>query len=221
MFIELNGIELFYETFGKGRPVILLHGNGEDHSIMMSVGQLLSPRCAVYAIDSRDHGQSTKVDHLSYDDMADDVANFIKALGLWQPLIIGSSDGAIIGLLVAAKYPELLGGVISAGANRFPHELNLSFRCMAKVGLWGTKGDPKLALMLSEPNLTDELLAKIKVPVLVIAGQRDVLHGKYTRALAAAIPNATLCILKGETHSSYIKHGERLIAAAQTFIDGL
>lgn len=221
MFTKVNGMALYYESFGQGKPVILIHGNGEDHTAMMSLASSLVANHTIYLPDSRDHGQSTKVDHLSYDDMADDIAAFIQNLNLEKPLIIGSSDGAIIGLLVAIKHPGLCSGIISAGANRFPSELKAWLRIMARVRLWSTRGDPKLALMLNEPNLTDELLSKITEPVLVMAGQRDVISENSTRALAAAIPNAALCILKGETHSSYINHGERLIAAAQTFIDGL
>lgn len=219
MFITVNGIKLFYEKTGRGRPVILIHGNSEDHGKLQGVANLLAGRCEVYAIDSRCHGQSGKTDTLHYNDMAEDVAQFIQALGLHKPLIIGSSDGAIVGLLVAIHHPDLSGALISAGANRNPGELKAWFRAVARLGLWGTKGDPKMALMLNEPDITDDMLAKIKIPVLVMAGQRDILAQRHTRALAAAISGASLCILPGETHSSYIKHADRLIAAARSFID--
>lgn len=221
MFIDVNGITLYYETEGQGRPVVLLHGNSEDHTAMRGVSSLMKDRYAVYCLDSRGHGQSSPADRLSYGDMADDVARFIQALRLEQPILIGASDGAIIGLLLAIRYPDLAGGLIAAGANRHPKELRGWFRALLRLGALGKKPDPRLTLMREEPNLTGDMLAQIRIPVLVLAGQWDILAQKHTRGLAEAIPGAALRILPGETHSSYIKHAQRLLDASGDFLKSL
>lgn len=220
MFIEANGIRLFYAQQGEGRPILLIHGNSESHEKMLPLMEMLKGRYAVYAPDSRDHGQSDKVQALHYEDMAEDMAAFIQALHLENPVVIGSSDGGIIGLLLAIRHPGLLGGLISAGANTRPEELRWWFTAFAKLGYRATK-DPKLQMMLEEPQITPEMLRQITTPTLVLAGQRDILAEKYTRALAGSIPGSTLHILQGEGHGSYIKHPERMQAVLQPFLDSL
>ena len=76
----VNGIRLFYERTGEGRPLVLLHGNGEDHTIFDEAVEVLSNRFTCYAIDSRGHGQSDEVDELHYADMASDLLAFIGDL---------------------------------------------------------------------------------------------------------------------------------------------
>ena len=78
--------------------------------------------------------------------------------------------------------------------------------------------DEKVAMMLQEPDITPQMLASIQTPTLVLAGQRDILSEKYTRDIANSIPGSELQILQGETHGSYIKHGERLLDAAGPFL---
>lgn len=220
MFIDANGIRLFYAQQGEGRPILLIHGNSESHEKMLPLTEMLQGRYTVYAPDSRDHGQSDKVQELHYADMAEDMAAFIQALRLEKPVVIGSSDGGIIGLLLAIRHPDLLGGLVSAGANTQPEELRWWFRAFARLGYLATK-DPKLRMMREEPHITPEMLGHIKTPTLILAGQRDILAEKYTRALAGGIPGSTLHILQGESHSSYIQHPERMRTALLPFLDSL
>ena len=108
MNIKVNGIDLYYEKTGQGCPIVLLHGNGESHDIFAVLIKRLSPNYTVYAIDSRDHGKSGKVKSLDYGDMMEDVAAFIRQLDIESPVLYGFSDGGIIGLLLAIKYPALI-----------------------------------------------------------------------------------------------------------------
>lgn len=85
MQIKVNNINLFYTCQGVGEPLIMLHGNGEDHTIFDEAVELLSEHFTVYAIDTRDHGQSDKVNELHYGDMAEDVRCFIEELHLEKP----------------------------------------------------------------------------------------------------------------------------------------
>ena len=117
MKLSVNGMEMYYEVLGHGDPLILLHGNGEDHTIFDKSAPLLAERYTCYLPDSRGHGQSSPADSLSYEVMAEDVITFIDALGLERPVLYGFSDGGILGLLVAMKRPGLLGRLIISGAN--------------------------------------------------------------------------------------------------------
>ena len=95
MFIHVNGVRLFYEKQGTGKPLILLHGNEEDHRIFDEAIELLKKHYTVYAVDSRGHGQSDKVLEYHYLDMAKDIQEMIEQLELKDISLMGSSDGAI------------------------------------------------------------------------------------------------------------------------------
>ncbi|MBE5995504.1 MAG: alpha/beta hydrolase, partial [Paenibacillaceae bacterium] len=120
MFITVNGIRLHYEVSGKGPAVILVHGNGEDHRIFKETADLLVKDYTVYALDSRGHGKSSGKENISYDKMAKDVAEFIRLLELDRPIYCGFSDGGIIGLVAAVKYPRLFSRMVICGANAYP-----------------------------------------------------------------------------------------------------
>ena len=109
MKISVNGIALHYEKSGEGRPLILLHGNGETHAIFDKALPLLAARFTVYAIDSRGHGESEGADAYHYADMKEDVRCFIQELKLEKPVLYGFSDGGIIGLLLAGVLVVMFG----------------------------------------------------------------------------------------------------------------
>lgn len=205
MNINVNGMELYYEVVGQGEPLIMVHGNSETHAIFDKAVELLAPHFTCYLIDSRGHGQSQKVNELHYKDMAEDVYQFIQALDLQNVTYYGFSDGGIIGLLLASKHPKLLKQMIISGANTRPDAvkkwLGIAFKIINKV-----RKSPLLELMLTEPHITREQLQAIEIPTLVLAGSKDLVVEEDTRFIASSIPNATLKILDGEGHDSYIVH---------------
>ena len=209
MQIDVNGCTLYYEKVGTGQPLILLHGNGETHLIFDKAAALLREYFTVYLLDSRGHGQSSKVSSLHYTDMAEDVRCFIEALHLPSPFLYGFSDGGIIGLMLAYSCPTLLSGLIVSGANAEPEGLKLGWLRLFRLVGHLTK-DPKITLMLQEPHMTKEQLAAITVPTLVLAGSRDLIAEAHTRSIAAAIPGSCLRILQGENHGSYVVHSEKI-----------
>ncbi|MCL2694804.1 MAG: alpha/beta hydrolase [Clostridiales bacterium] len=206
--ITVNNISLYYKKQGAGAPMILLHGNGETHAIFDVLAEKLSERYCVYALDSRGHGQSANAP-LDYGQMAEDVAAFIKELGLEKPILYGFSDGGILGLLIAMKYPALLSQLIISGANLNPKGVKGRWRLLIKV-LHAITKDPKLQLMLTQPHIAPTDLAQIQTPTLVLAGSRDVIYTAHTKEIAAHIPNAVLRILPRETHSSYVLDNQKL-----------
>ncbi|MDO5601495.1 MAG: alpha/beta hydrolase [Oscillospiraceae bacterium] len=209
MFAEVNGVRIFYEVQGAGRPLVLLHGNAEDHHIFDKAAPLLSSRFTVYTPDTRGHGQSRYTDALHYTDMAGDAAAFIRRLGLEKPVLYGFSDGGITALLTALQAPALLSAVVVSGVNTHPKGVKARFY----LGLWlqcRFSRSPFLQLMLHEPHITPGMLGGITVPVHLTAGSRDLIRRSHTEALHAAIPGSTLKIFEGEDHGSYICHSEKI-----------
>ncbi len=207
MFIEVNGTRLYYEKRGEGRPLILLHGNGEDHTIFQQALLLLEKRFCCYAVDSRCHGQSGG-GALHYTDMAADMLCFMEKLDLRDVIFYGFSDGGIIGLLAAPR-TDRISTLIVSGANLTPMGIRLWERLKIYAEYLFRK-DPKLALMIYEPCISDDVLAGIRADTLVLAGSSDVICERETRHIADVIPGAELQILEGEDHGSYIVHSEKI-----------
>ena len=217
MKINVNGIDINYEKTGEGRPLVMVHGNGEDHSIFDEAIALLKKKYTCYAVDSRNHGGSGSVPELHYDDMTNDMVAFMDALDLNDVIFYGFSDGGIIGLMAAIRSPRITTLIVS-GANMTPDGVKNSLKFMIKL-MNRIKRDTKLELMLNEPQITEEMLGTIKARTLVLAGSRDVIREKETRRIAAAIPGAELHILPGEGHGSYIAHKEKIARLIMDFAD--
>lgn len=203
MDIAVNKTTLFYEKEGSGPPMILLHGNGEDHHIFDMAVPELSKQWTVYRIDSRGHGNSSPADAFHYQEMAEDVICFIELLHIEKPILYGFSDGGILALLIASQRQELLKGIIISGANLNPKGMKTGWYYLFKF-LYFFNGDAKFKMMLTEPHITKQQLKKIKIPAFVTAGQKDMIKEKHTCFLAGNIPCSRLKILPGENHSSYV-----------------
>ncbi|MBR1763269.1 MAG: alpha/beta hydrolase [Eubacterium sp.] len=209
MYINVNGIKLHYEVYGNGEPLIMLHCNSMSSKIFNKAITVLKNKYKIYAIDSRSHGKSEKVKILHYEDMAEDVFQFITKLGIEKPIVYGFSDGAIIGIILAAEHQELVKALILSGASLSPE--STKDNAMKFFKLWShIDRSDKMKIMMREPNITDEMLKKIEIPCFVTAGSRDLIKEEHTRHLAETLPNAKLKIFQGESHSSYINRSTKI-----------
>ena len=208
MLIGVNGVQLFYTKTGHGRPLIMVHGNGEDHTIFDEAIEVLKDHFTCYAIDSRGHGQSPPCRELHYKDMAQDMIAFMTELDLNDVAFYGFSDGGIVALLAAMDCSRITNLIVS-GANISPKGTKLWFRLYVE-GMSLFKKDPMIDLMKNEPNISREELGRIKVKTLVIAGSKDLIRESETRTIAESIPGARLRILAGESHGSYIVHSTKI-----------
>ena len=206
--VAVNGVVLHYAVAGEGAPVVLIHGNGEDHSIFSTeTDQLIAAGYQVYAPDSRGHGANGPLPEYHYADMAEDVYGFISALGLKKPALYGHSDGGIIGLLLETSHPGTLGMLAVSGTNLSPDGLVPSF-LEEFTAINEAHPDPLITLMLTEPLIHPEALKNIRIPVLVTAGEHDLVLRSETEKIAAAIPDAEMVIVEKEDHGSYIVGSE-------------
>ena len=106
MFIEVNDINIYYEVLGHGEPLIMIHGNGEDHKIFYKAANILKDHFTCYLIDSRGHGKSDKVSKFHYEDMASDIYQFINKLALKELTI------TMVFLMVALLVFYLLANIL-------------------------------------------------------------------------------------------------------------
>lgn len=203
MKIKVNAIELFYEKAGSGDPLILLHGNGEDHHIFDKISVKLQTEFTVFTVDSRNHGESMKTDDFSYETMAEDIYAFIRALNLKNVSIIGFSDGAIISLMLALKHIEVIGKMALLGVNLKPSDFTEKSYQFIKDTYEETKS-PLFKLMLEQPNIELDEVKCVHVPTLVIAAEQDIYKPALFIELSKALPQAELMIMQGHTHDSYI-----------------
>lgn len=208
---------LHIETYGdrENRPIVFLHGNGESGEIFSPLAKKLSDSYYIVLIDSPGHGRSYRVDSYSYPEMADAIYATIDSLELDRPLIAGYSDGGIIALLIAMEWPYLASSLLVAGANLSfdgltdetqAKMLDAAKRQKAKYG----SVHPLLSLMLDQEEIALEALRLIHIPVLVTAGEHDVVTPEHSGLIAAAIPQGQLLILDDEDHGSYVVHSTKL-----------
>lgn len=209
MFVEVNSIRMYYEKCGSGYPLILTHCNSMSHKIFHPAIKKLSKHFTVYAVDSRDHGKSTKVKHLHYEDMVQDMYDFINVLGIEKPIFYGFSDGGIIGIMLAAKYPDLISKLIISGASISPESTKDLPMFFFKLGAFFFPTD-KMKLMLREPNISDDELKAVSVPTYVTCGTHDLIRQSHSEHIAETIPNAKLDIFRGKGHSGYIMYSTKI-----------
>jgi len=209
-YVELNGLRLLYAVRGpeNGKPVVLLHGNGGSHkSLMTQAKQLARAGYRVYSLDSRGQGANPLLEEYHYADMAEDTYQFIKKMGLEKPAVYGWSDGGILCLMLELAHPGTAGLLAISGANLYP-DCGENFEEFKQWIL--SEGTPLALMMLSEPDIKPESLREIKCPVLVTAGDRDLISGEHTALIADNIPDSELVIVKRATHSSFIKKNPRM-----------
>jgi len=117
-YAAVNGINLYYETHGAGRPLILLHGGLGSGAMFGPILPALAARHRVIAVDLQGHGRTADIDRpLDVRLMADDIAALIEHLGLDQPDVVGYSLGGGVALQTAIKYPAMVRRLVAASAN--------------------------------------------------------------------------------------------------------
>ena len=202
--LAVNGQIIHCAVCGEGKPVLLVHGNGEDHHLFgTEIRQLADAGYRVIAPDSRGHGANAPLEEYHYADMAEDVFQLIRALKLERPALYGHSDGGIIGLLLALDHPEALSLLAVSGTNLSPDGLKPEWLERFRRE-YAESRDPLYALMLAEPHINPEDLRRIGIPVLVTAGSGDLIRESETRAIASHLPHSRLVIVPGHDHGSYI-----------------
>lgn len=203
-------IKLNYVEQGQGQPLILLHGNGESSDYFEHQIPFFSTTYRVIAIDTRGHGKSPRGEKpFTIKQFADDLHDFMDEKGIAKANLLGFSDGGNIALTFALKYPERVDKMIVDGANLFPSGVKPLYQWPIEFGyrtakLFAKKSEKAnqnaemLGLMVNEPHIDPVELARLTMPVLVVAGTKDMIKESHTRLIHKSLPNAQLAILEGD-----------------------
>lgn len=223
-------IELFYEEKGSGEPLILLHGNGEDHTVFDKVAAHFAKKYRVIAIDTRGHGKSPLGDEpFSLYQFAEDLKEFMDEHEIEKANILGFSDGGNIALIFASEYPEKVIKLIANGANTKPSgikplvHLGMIFRywLYSAVAVFSPKFELKKALyyiMLHEPRIEKGELEQITAPTLVLVGTEDLIKESESRYIKKSIPNSEIVFVLGD-HFIVKSNPKDYIFAVEKFLD--
>ncbi|TVP85069.1 MAG: alpha/beta hydrolase [Acholeplasmataceae bacterium] len=218
MFVKINDIEMYYEKRGTGTPVVMLHGNREDHTIFLPLARKLEAYYTLYLVDARNHGKTTKTGVYDYQQMTRDIHAFIMQLKLSKPVVFGFSDGGIVGLMLASRHPNLLSKLIVAGANLHPGGLDKkvlkTYKEQYKANL-----DPYVGMMLKQPRIRACALRCIPVPTLVIAGEHDVVKQTHTLKIHRLIRDSQCLIMPDRHHDDYVVNSDELAPVISNFLE--
>lgn len=224
-YVEVNDAKLYYETYGDGTPLILLHGGLGSISNFKAVIPELSGHFKVIAIDSPGHGRSEQIDSISYNIMAEHIAVFIDKLGLSNLSIVGYSDGAITGLLVShlrpnkvsklifgagalspvASKPEGLAMLKNFSADLLPPEWEEAYREKSpNPDYWNQFIKDSKKMWLEEVWIPREILPELKCKVLVLFGDRDqFIPLEHAMEIYKLIPKSELSVLPNIPHEMF------------------
>jgi len=220
----VNGIKVWYAMFGRGEPVLLLHGGLANANYWGHQVRALQRHYQVIVMESRGHGRSTRnQEPYGYDLMASDVIGLLDHLGIKKAAIVGWSDGAIIGLDIAMKHPERVSRLFAFAANSDPSGVadiassEVFNAYIARAGEEYKRLSPTPAayksfvdeitkMWESQPKWTASDLAGVKVPTWIVDGDHDeAIKRENTEFMAANIPGAGLLIQPEVSHFSFLQ----------------
>jgi pimeloyl-ACP methyl ester carboxylesterase len=223
-YASVDGIRIWYAIYGRGEPVIMLHGGLANSNYWGYQVPVLAKQYRVIVMDSRGHGRSTRDGTpYSYDLMARDVIGLMDFLNIRKAAIVGWSDGAILGLDIAIHYPDRLSKLFAFAANSDPSGVKDTSKSPVFIAyLSRTKGEySKLSptpdqyesfldqinkMWATEPHFTAEQLAQITVPTWIVDADHDeAIRRENTEYMAAQIPNVGLLLQPEVSHFSFLQ----------------
>ena len=228
-YAPVNGVKIWYAVFGRGTPVILLHGGLANSNYWGNQVPVLAKYYQVVVMDSRGHGRSTRDEQpIGYQLMASDVIGLMDYLKIRKAAIVGWSDGAILGLVIAIHRPDRLTKLFAFGANTDPSAAkeNLGESPVLKLSAARTEKeyrqlsptpdrynslcDQLRHVQETQPNFTADELRSIRVPVWIVDGDHEeVFKRENTLFMADQIPGAELLIQPGVSHFAFLQDPEQ------------
>lgn len=222
-YLKAGGVRTYVEEHGDGEPLLLLHGGFETVDMLPFLTQHLAKQRRVIAPERRGHGRTAdQSGTITYEVMARDTLAVMDVLGIEAAEIVGYSDGANVGMLLALAAPERVRrlvlvsgnfhadgmteafrrGLRMARADSFEPAFVEAYRALSPDGPehWPVVFEKLQRMMLEEPRLRADDLERIEAPTLVLAGDRDYVDVRHTLALFEAIAGARLCIVPGGAH---------------------
>jgi pimeloyl-ACP methyl ester carboxylesterase len=239
-YAKVNGLQLYYETHGSGRPLVMLHGG--LMTIGYSFGPLLGPLAAdrqVIAVELQGHGHTADSDRpMAIEALAADVVALLDDLGIAEADIFGFSLGGLVAYGIALSAPDRVGKLIvaSADAHRPPGRESVpidddrlptpaDFQAMREA-YEAVAPDPthfdefaaSTSAMVHEfPGWSDELRS-LRAPTLLIFGDRDFWPLRDIAELVELLPDVQLAVLPGTTHFDITRRPDEVLALISSFL---
>lgn len=216
-YAKVNGINMYYEIYGKGEPLLIIHGNGGSVFSAREQIPFFKDKYKLIVVENRGQGKTiNNIDSLTYDMMADDINSLLEQLKIDSAYVFGQSDGAIIGLIMAFRYPKKVKMLAAMAPNTRPdsavlypeaevgndRNIALTLDSIKMGNLQAANKLKLLRLMQYHPHITKVQLSTIKAPVLVMSGDRDVIRLSHIIEIFRAIPKSQLCVMPGSTHGA-------------------
>jgi len=249
--VAVNGMQMYYEVTGQGEPLVVLHGAYMDIPSMGGIIPKLAESHRVYALEFQGHGRTTDIDRkITYENLADDVAAFMDAVGLAKSDVFGYSMGGQAALMLAIRHPAKVNKLVAASVGydlrgwqpeytaaipQFTVEMMLQmpfFKEQADRKPGFPKLIEKLIQLEKEPMAWEADIGKLKMPVLVIAGDADVstlehnvalfklLGGGMMGDMGKPLPASRLAVLPATSHTAVITQVALLHAFIEPFLKG-
>lgn len=250
--VEVNGMQMYYEVSGEGPPLVILHGAYMNIPSMGEIIPMLAETHTVYALEFQGHGRTTDIDRpITYPNLADDVAAFMDAVDLETADVFGYSMGAAAGLQLAIRHPDRIDRLVAASVaydaegwqpafQEFIPQMTPEFfigspmedeyRTLAA----DPEGFPalvdKLIALEHEPMAWEEDVRELETPILIIAGDADVVTLEHTvelfRLLGGGVmgdmgeplPSTRLAVLPATSHTAVINQPDLLHALIEPFL---
>lgn len=225
-YSEVNGIKMYYEIYGQGKPILLIHGGGSTiQTNFEKIIPLLAKNRKVIAVELQAHGRtSDRSNDLSFEQDADDVATLLKNLNIGKADFLGFSNGGTTTLQIAIRHQEVVDKIIVCSAltkrngvpewfwgfmeqaklENMPEQLKTGYKQVAA----DTNGlqimhDKDAKRMVNFKDIPGELIKSIKVPTLIVIADKDVITPEHALEMHRQIANSELAIIPGG-HGEYI-----------------
>lgn len=238
-YAAVNGLKMYYEIHGTGKPLVLLHGAFG----WAATYPALAKGRQVIAVELQGHGHTADIDRpLAIEQMADDVAELLKQLKIEQADFFGYSMGGCVGLAIAIRHPSLVGKLAINGshfsktedafdpatfkqlqnlpADFAPAVLKDAYDKVAP----NPKNWPQLVakvkkMVLEFKGFTPEQMKSIKSPVLITLGDRDGIRPEHAVEMFRLIPNSQLAIIPGADHLTLWINPDKLLPTIAAFLN--
>ncbi|GAA2339725.1 alpha/beta hydrolase [Dactylosporangium salmoneum] len=244
-YFRIGGVDLYSEVAGEGDPVLLLHGGFCSLEFMRAQSDALVPDYRVFAFERPGHGRSADIaGEYTYARGVADTLAYLDAAGLESAHVVGFSDGAIIGLLLALDQPARVRSLVAISANLDPSAFTAEAGAGPVLDALPEPPEPEpdvermhyerlspdgpghadvvlaklMRLWTSEPRIDPADLARIAAPVLVMSADRDTIRPDHSLLIAASIPGAQLCIVPGTTHLLVAERPDLVSALIRDFL---
>ncbi len=232
-FVVSGNARIAFYDIGRGKPLILLHGNGEDSSYWKAQIPEFAKFYRVIAVDSRGHGASeTGASRLSFSLMAEDLKNVLDARGIKKAHILGFSDGGNLAIKFALMYPDYVDKLILNGANV---EMFSGVKSHVQLPVYVKYGALSVArhfsknarrkcdvvgLMVHPYGVRMEDLTRLTMKTLIIVGENDMIREKQTREIAKHIPRCRVEVFRDGDHFVAAKQPSRFNRTVVEFLLG-